>query len=434
MTQLQEQETADETARAVDAASRGCPVYRSNPHPLYQHLRENAPVSRLTPPHGVDSFLITRFEDAKAALADPRISKDMYAAIDAYRSIFGDSSIALDDNMLFADPPKHTRLRRIVSRAFVPRRIEALRPRVQEITDALLDRCSTLEPVDLLSAFAFPLPLQVICELIGVPEEERQEVQRQCSVVARTGFSKKDKDRLNEAETALREYFEVLIARKRKAPEDDLLSVLIQTSDEQESLTDGELLSTLWVLLFAGHKTTAYLIGNAVYTLLTHPEQLKQVIESPELLPNAVEEIIRFEGSVENATFRHALEDITIAGTLIPKGSLVQIAVTSANRDAAAFDSPDTFDITRPGVQSNHLGFGTGPHYCLGAPLARMEMQIALTSLFQRFPELALARPADEAKWLTVPFPAFRGLTELPVALSPSRLVNDWASGMPRTD
>ncbi|MET7289316.1 cytochrome P450 [Streptomyces sp. NPDC005573] len=430
MTQMQEQETADETARAVDAASRGCPVYRSNPHPLYEHLRDHAPVSRLTPPHGVDAYLITRFEDAKAALADPRISKDMYAAIDAYRSIFGDSSIALDDNMLFADPPKHTRLRRIVSKAFVPRRIEALRPRVQEITDTLLDRCSTEEPVDLLSAFAFPLPLQVICELIGVPEEERQEVQQWCSVVARTGFSKKDKDRLAEAETTLREYFEILIARKRKAPEDDLLSVLIQTSDEQESLNDGELLSTLWVLLFAGHKTTAYLIGNAVYTLLTHPEQLKQVVESPDLIPNAVEEIIRFEGSVENATFRHALEDITIAGTLIPKGSLVQIAVTSANRDADAFENPDVFDITRQGVQSSHLGFGTGPHYCLGAPLARMEMQIALASLFRRFPGLSLAFPPAEAKWLTVPFPAFRGLTELPIALDPSSVLRDVASGM----
>ncbi|MEU9403605.1 cytochrome P450 [Streptomyces sp. NPDC048242] len=429
MTQLQEQENTDETARAVDAASRGCPVYRSNPHPLYRHLRENAPVSRLTPPHGVDSYLVTRFEDAKAALADPRISKDMYAAIDAYRSIFGDSSIALDDNMLFADPPKHTRLRRIVSKAFVPRRIEALRPRVQEITDALLDRCAAQDSVDLLSAFAFPLPLQVICELIGVPEEERAEVQQWCSVVARTGFSKKDKDKLHEAETTLREYFEVLIARKRQAPEDDLLSVLIQTSDEQESLTDGELLSTLWVLLFAGHKTTAYLIGNAVYTLLTHPDQLKQVIDSPDLLPNAVEEVIRYEGSVENATFRHALEDITIAGTVIPKGSLVQIAVTSANRDDAAFEDPDTFDITRPGVQSNHLGFGTGPHYCLGAPLARMEMQIALTSLFQRFPNLSLAAPSDDAKWLTVPFPAFRGLTELRVALGSSEGAGERVSG-----
>ncbi|GGX60770.1 cytochrome P450 family protein [Streptomyces minutiscleroticus] len=425
MTQTQEQGTADETARAVDAASRGCPVYRSNPHPLYRHLREASPVSRLTPPHGVDSYLITRYEDAKAALADPRISKDMYAAVDAYRSVFGDSSIALDDNMLFADPPKHTRLRRLVNRAFVPRRIEALRPRVQEITDALLDRFTTLEPVDLLSDFAFPLPLQVICELIGVPESERQKAQQLCSVVARTGFSKKDKARLAEAENGLREYFEDLIARKRKRPEDDLLSVLVQTRDEQDSLTDGELLSTLWVLLFAGHKTTAYLIGNAVHTLLTHPDQLQQVVTSPELLPNAVEEIIRFEGSVENATFRHALEDITVAGTLIPKGSLVQIAITSANRDAASFERPDTFDITRPGVQSSHLGFGTGPHYCIGAPLARMEMQIALASLFRRFPRISLARPAEEAEWLTVPFPAFRGLTRLPVMLDPSETPTD---------
>ncbi|WP_055490748.1 cytochrome P450 [Streptomyces sp. TP-A0356] len=431
MTQLQETEPQDPTARAAAAASRGCPAYRSDPYPVYQHLREAAPVCRLTPPHGVDTYLITRYEDAKAALADPRISKDMYAAIDAYRTIFGDSSIALDDNMLFSDPPKHTRLRRIVNRAFIPRRIEALRPRVQEITDTLLDDCTTQAPVDLLPSFAFPLPLKVICELIGVPEEERDDVQKWCSVVARTGFSKEDKARLAEAENTLRDYFQELITRKRGSASDDLLSVLIRTQDEEGAMTDGELLSTLWVLLFAGHKTTAYLIGNAVFNLLTHRDQLQQIIASPELLPNAIEEIIRFDGSVENATFRHALEDITIAGTLIPKGSLVQISITSANRDAARFESPDKFDVTRQGLQSSHLGFGTGPHYCLGAPLARMEMQIALTTLFDRFPRIDLVAPAEEAEWLTVPFPAFRGLQRLPVVLDPSRILDDWASEMP---
>ncbi|MEU1528844.1 cytochrome P450 family protein [Streptomyces fagopyri] len=417
MTQL-EQEIQDPTSLAVAAASRGCPVYRADPYPVYRQLRETAPVSRLTPPHGVETYLITRYEDAKAALADPRISKDMYAAIDAYHTIFGDSSIALDDNMLFSDPPKHTRLRRIVNRAFTPRRIEVLRPRIQELTDALLDNCAADAVVDLLPAFAFPLPLKVICELIGVPEEERDDVQEWCSVVARTGFSKGDKDRLADAESTLHRYFQELIARKRKNASDDLLSDLIRTQDEQGSLTDGELVSTLWILLFAGHKTTAYLIGNAVYNLLTHRDQLQRITASPELLPNAIEEIIRFDGSVENATFRHALEDITIAGTLIPKGSLVQIAITSANRDPERFESPDDFDVTRQGVQSNHLGFGTGPHYCLGAPLARMEMQIALTSLFDRFPRIDLAENPNETEWLTVPFPAFRGLKRLPVTLN----------------
>lgn len=417
MTQI-EQEIQDPTSLAVAAASSGCPAYRADPYPVYKQLREAAPVTRITPPHGVETYLITRYEDAKAALADPRISKDMYAAIDAYHTIFGDSSIALDDNMLFADPPKHTRLRRIVNRAFTPRRIEVLRPRIQEITDALLDDCAADATVDLLPSFAFPLPLKVICELIGVPEEERDDVQEWCSVVARTGFSKGDKARLAEAENTLHRYFQELIARKRENATDDLLSDLIRTQDEQGSLTDGELVSTLWVLLFAGHKTTAYLIGNAVFNLLTHRDQLQRITASPDLLPNAIEEIIRFDGSVENATFRHALEDITIAGTRIPKGSLVQIAITSANRDPERFEAPDTFDVTREGVQSNHLGFGTGPHYCLGAPLARMEMQIALTSLFGRFPRIDLVGNPEDAEWLRVPFPAFRGLQRLPVTLN----------------
>ncbi|MGW1800647.1 cytochrome P450 family protein [Streptomyces sp. NPDC001984] len=302
-----------------------------------------------------------------------------------------------------------------------------MRPRIQKVTDELLDGCSTREPVDLLSSFAFPLPLTVICDLLGIPEEDRGDVQKWCAVVARTGFSKQDKERLAVAEGSLRDYFAELIARKRKTESDDLLGALIRTQDEQGAMTDGELLSTLGVLSFAGHKTTAYLIGNAVFNLLTHRDQLQQVLADPDLLSNAIEEIIRHEGSVENATFRHALEDITIRGTTIPKGALVQIAVSSANRDPEKFESPDTFDVRRPGVQSAHLGFGSGPHYCLGAPLARMEMQIALTTLFTRFPAVDLAFPAHEAEWLKVPFPAFRGLEKLPVALDPSRLLANGA-------
>ncbi|GGJ41742.1 cytochrome P450 family protein [Streptomyces brasiliensis] len=421
MTQLDERDGLESTEQAVAAASRGAAPYRANPYPVYACLRESAPVCRLSPPHGVETYLITRYDDAKAALTDPRISKDMYEAIDQYHTIFGDSSIALDDNMLFSDPPKHTRLRRIINSAFTPRRIESLRPRIQKISDELLDGCSTREPVDLLEKFAFPLPLIVICELLGIPEDERSDVQKWCAVVARTGFSKQDKERLAVAEGALRDYFAELIARKRKTPSDDLVGALIRTQDEQGAMNDGELLSTLWVLSFAGHKTTAYLIGNAVLNLLTHRDQLRQVLTDPDLLANAIEEIIRYEGSVENATFRHALEDITIRGTTIPKGALVQIAVASANRDPEKFECPDNFDVRRPGVQSAHLGFGSGPHYCLGAPLARMEMQLALTTLFTRFPAIDLAIPAQEAEWLKVPFPAFRGLEKLPVALDPSR-------------
>ncbi|MFC5805107.1 cytochrome P450 family protein [Streptomyces formicae] len=404
----------------VAAAERCTPEYRRNPHPVYAHLRDTAPVCPMKPPHGNETYLITRYEDARAALSDPRLSKDMYGAMDAYRSIFGDSSVALDDNMLNSDPPKHTRLRKLVNSEFTPRRVEALRGQIQDIVGRLLDACPTREPVDLLPAFAFPLPITVICELLGVPPDERSRMQELSTTVAQTGFSEESKRAQQKAEEDLHAYFTDLIARKRSRPGDDLLSALTAAQDSDGGLTGNELVSTAFLLMFAGHKTTAYLIGNAVYHLLAHPAQLRAVQEDPELIAPAVEELVRFEGSVESATFRYATEDVEISGTRIPKGALVQIALTSANRDPRKFDDPDEFDVRRPGnAQNAHLGFGHGSHYCLGAPLARLETQLALTGLFSRFPRVALADPAREAPWMEVPFPAFRGLAELPVVLEP---------------
>jgi cytochrome P450 len=405
----------------VAAAARCTPEFRRNPHPVYAHLRDEAPVCPMRPPHGIDTYLITRYEDARAALSDPRLSKDMYGAMDAYRRIFGDSSVALDDNMLNSDPPKHTRLRKLVNSEFTPRRVEALRPRIQDVVETLLDECPTREPVDLLPAFAFPLPITVICELLGVPPDERSQVQGWSTTVANTGFGEESKKAQQKAEESLHAYFADLLARKRSSPGEDLLSALTVARDSDGGLTESELISTAFLLMFAGHKTTALLIGNAVYHFLANPGQLRAVQENPELVGPAVEELVRYDGSVETATFRYATEDVEIAGTRIPKGALVQIALTSANRDPLKFDSPDQFDVTRPqNAQSAHLGFGHGSHYCLGAPLARLEMQLALTGLFSRFPRLALADPASEARWMEVPFPAFRGLAELPVVLDPA--------------
>ncbi|MBR8639583.1 cytochrome P450 [Streptomyces tuirus] len=412
-----EEMSSEEAAAAASACSR---EFRANPHPVYAALRSTAPVCPLSPPHGVDTYLITRYDDARAALADPRLSKDMYGAIDAYHRIFGDSSIALDDNMLFSDPPKHTRLRRIVGTTFTPKRVESLRQQVQKITDGLLDRCPASEPVNLLPEFCFPLPLHVICELLGVPENERKQAQEWSATVAQTGFGPEARKALELAEGNLRDYLVDLITRKRREPDGALLSALVTAQDQDGALTDGELVSTAWVLLFAGHKSTAYQIGNAVYHLLCRPEQKRLAMRDPEAMAAAVEEIFRFETSVENSTFRYAKEDIKIRDTLIPKGALVQISLTSANRDPAVFPDPDAMDVERPNVQATHLAFGLGPHYCIGAPLARLEMQIALTTLFQRYPRMALGVAPEEARWLTVPFPAFRGLAELPVVLDPS--------------
>ncbi|MEU0196237.1 cytochrome P450 [Streptomyces afghaniensis] len=412
-----EEMSPEEAAAAASACSR---EFRANPHPVYAALRATAPVCPLKPPHGVDTYLITRYDDARAALADPRLSKDMYGAIDAYHRIFGDSSIALDDNMLFSDPPKHTRLRRIVGTTFTPKRVESLRPKVQKITDELLDRCPASEPVNLLQEFCFPLPLHVICELLGVPENERRQAQEWSATVAQTGFGPEARKALELAEGNLRDYLVDLIARKRREPDGALLSALVTAQDEDGALTDHELVSTAWVLLFAGHKSTAYQIGNAVHHLLSRPEQKRLACRDPEATAAAVEEIFRFETSVENSTFRYATEDIKMRDTLIPKGALVQISLTAANRDPEMFPDPDRMDVERPNVQATHLAFGLGPHYCIGAPLARLEMQIALTTLFGRHPDMALVGEPENVRWLTVPFPAFRGLAELPVVLDPS--------------
>ncbi|MFF4014967.1 cytochrome P450 [Streptomyces sp. NPDC001843] len=409
------------THEAVTAAERCTPEFRRDPHSVYARLREAAPVCPMRPPHGNETYLITRYEDARAALSDPRLSKDMYGAMDAYRKIFGDSSVALDDNMLNSDPPKHTRLRRLVNSAFTPRRVQALRPRIEEIVENLLDECPTREPFDLLPAFAFPLPITVICDLLGVPPEERSLLQRLSTTVAQTGFGAEAKRAQQKAEEDLHAYFSQLVAAKRDRPGDDLLSALTAVRDNDGGLTENELVSTAFLLMFAGHKTTAYLIGNAVHHLLSHPAQLRAVREDPELLRPAVEELVRYDGSVESATFRYATEDVEYGGTRIPKGALVQIALSSANRDPRKFDAPDQLDVMRPdNAQDAHLGFGHGSHYCLGAPLARLETQLALTGLFGRFPRMAPADPAGEPRWLEVPFPAFRGLAELPVVLDPA--------------
>ncbi|MEU6590053.1 cytochrome P450 [Streptomyces sp. NPDC046881] len=409
------------TQEAVTAAERCTPEFRRDPHAVYAQLRSAAPVCPMRPPHGNDTYLITRYDDARAALSDPRLSKDMYGAMDAYRRIFGDSSVALDDNMLNSDAPKHTRLRRLANSAFTPRRVEALRPRIEEIVQGLLDACPTRERFDLLPAFAFPLPIIVICDLLGVPPEDRSRMQHLSTTVAQTGFGEEAKRAQQEAEEGLHAYFTQLITAKRKRPGDDLLSALIAVRDNDDGLTESELVSTAFLLMFAGHKTTAYLIGNAVHHLLSHPAQLRAVRENPELIRAAVEELVRYDGSVESATFRYATEDVEYSGTLIPKGALVQIAISSANRDPQKFDRPDELDVMRPGnAQDAHLGFGHGGHYCLGAPLARMETQLALTRLFDRFPGMALADPAAGPRWLEVPFPAFRGLAELPVVLDPA--------------
>jgi cytochrome P450 len=374
------------------------PAFLANPHPVYADWRATGPVRRERLPSGAYPWLITRYEDARQALSDPRLSK----------AFPGDNAGVFSQHMLNADPPDHTRLRRLVSAAFTTRRIEALRPRIEEITDGLLDAMADHERVDLIDAFAFPLPIQVICELLGVPADDRDAF-RTWSTILVGGSAQPE--RVPEAVQAMAGYIQGLLAERRAHPGDDLLSGLLEVRDSSDRLSENELSAMVFLLLVAGHETTVNLIGNGVFLLLSEPERWDRLRADPALQPSAIEEFLRFEGPVETSTYRFATADVEIGGTLIPAGDPVLVVLLSANRDAARF--PDAAELRLDRPQNPHLAFGHGIHYCLGAPLARLEAQVAFAKLPARYPGLRLGADPSELHWR--PGMLIRGLQHLPV-------------------
>jgi len=386
-------------------------AHARNPHPAYAWLREHSPVRRMVLPSGTPVWLVTRYSEARQALSDPRLSKDDRRRAELAAVRFPDPIGArMNHHMLNADPPDHTRMRRLVSAAFTARRVESLRPRIQEITDQLLDQVAGAGEVDLIDAFAFPLPIQVICELLGVPLDDRDDFRAWSNtIVAGTQSG----DRLYPAAVALTGYIGELIGRKRAQPADDLLSALIEVRDGGDRLTEDELSSMVFLLLVAGHETTVNLIGNGVHALLTHPAELARARAEPGLLAAAIEEFLRYEGPVETSTIRVTTEPVEIADVTVPENEIVLISLLGANRDPSRFPDADRLDLGREASQ--HVAFGHGIHYCLGAPLARLEGQIAIGSLLARFPEWELAAPADQLAWR--PGILLRGLESLPLRL-----------------
>ena len=395
---------------------------RDNPFPLFEQVRARGPVHRVTLADGHDAWLVVRHAEARAALNDPRISKDMQAALAASGSVVAEGlpGPAFARHMLVVDPPDHTRLRRLVAAAFSVRRVEALQGHVQKIVDDMLDAIAARgadAEVDLIEAFAFPLPFTVICELLGVPEAGRASFGH--ALVAMLVPTRNDEEyaRAKVASDTVVAFLGNLVAEKRRDPDDALVSALIDARDGDERLSERELLSTIFQLIIAGHDTTSSLIGNGVVALLTHPQQLARLRAEPALMANAVEELIRWDAPVPHSTFRYALEPIELGGVTIPAGAQVIINLAAANRDAAHFQAPDVLDLDR--ADSRHLGFGHGIHFCLGAPLARMEGQIALGALIRRFPELRLAVPVGQLHWDHGDGLVLRGLTNLPVIAGP---------------
>jgi len=390
------------------------PAFKADPYPTYSRLRASAPVHRATLPDGRGVWLITRYEDVLAVLKDRRFVKDWRSALTpeqlAQVPPIPEVMKPLSQNMLDTDPPDHERLRALVSKAFTPRLIERMRPRIQAIADGLLDAVQDRGEMDLIDDYAFPLPITVIAELLGVPAQDRNNF-REWSDAAVSGNASHEymEKILIPHMTAFTDYLRALFEEKSKNPRDDLVSALVQAEEAGDKLSEGELLGMVFLLLVAGHETTVNLIGNGVLALLQHPDQLQKLKEDPSLIKPAVEELLRYDGPVETSTERFAREDVEIGGTVIPRGEMVLVVLAAADHDPERFPDPDELDITR--TDNRHLAFGKGIHHCLGAPLARMEGQIAISTLLARMPNLRLKD--EPLSWR--PGLILRGLKSLPV-------------------
>jgi cytochrome P450 len=392
--------------------------FGDDPYPQYTWLREQEPVRQVMEGRGLYGLLVTRYEDVRRLLSDPRMSKDpRNAPLDWQEAGKGrplEDRTGLGTHLLTTDAPEHTRLRRLVSTAFTARRVEGLRGQVQQITDGLLDEIVPRGRVDLVTEFAFPLAITVICELLGVPSADQDVFRRWTKDFRRWTNTTDQTDNGDARPVGLRdllEYLTELVAKRREEPADGLIDALIAERDDGDRLNETELLSMMALLLIGGFETTVNLIGNGTLALLRNPDQLALLREQPRLVESALEEMLRYDGSFETATWRFPLEPIEVAGTRIEKGYPVLLSLASANRDQAKFTEPDQFDVTRS--DNGHVAFGRGAHFCLGAPLARLEGRIAFDGLLRRLPGLRLAVPAEQLRWqrsLTI-----RGLEALPV-------------------
>jgi cytochrome P450 len=383
-------------------------AYYQDPAGFLARLRESRPVTPVRMPAYGRAWVVTRYDDVRAVLTDPRMARDVRRFPGGGRTRPSEAT-GINDHMLHFDPPDHTRLRRLVQKPFASRRA-ALRPRAEEIAAGLLDELAGGgDVIDLLGQYARPLPIAVICELLGVPVADR-------AWIRDTVYAYDDHAEHDRVERELAAYFTELVAAKRADPGDDLTSALVLARDEDSAggLTGSELLGTVYLLVMAGFDTTVNLIASGTLALLTHPAELARLRAGRSLLPAAVEELLRYASPVNHANDRFTTEDVPVGGVVIPAGQWVIPAITSADRDPARYPDPDRLDLGRD--TSGHLAFGHGIHHCLGAPLARMEAEVALGALLARYPGLSLAVPPAELRWR--PVSLMNGLESLPVRLT----------------
>jgi len=388
------------------------PEFHADPYPFYARLRKESPVHE-TP---MGFWVVTRYDDVVMVLRDPRFGRAGFHPMMASSSASPTNPDPLPPSMLFQDPPDHTRLRALVNKAFTPRVVEAMRPHIQDIVDGLLDRVVPTGTMDVIADLAYPLPVTVICEMLGVPVNDQGMIRQWSADLARSldaiGLlaDPEVRERGVQARRALGEYFRSLIPDRRAHPRDDLFSALIAAEEQGDRLSERELLAMCILLFVAGHETTVNLIGNGVLALLRHPDQLRRLREDRTLVPSTVEELLRYDSPVQR-TARIPTTDVEIDGHKIAAGHMVVAAIGAANRDPAQFHDPDRLDIGR--ADNRHLAFGLGIHFCLGAPLARLEAQVAIGALVQRASHLELATSALQWRESST----LRGLKTLPVTL-----------------
>jgi cytochrome P450 len=403
--------------REIVSPDLASPRFKADPYPFYARLRAEAPVWRTRLPDKRTAWLVTRYEDVAGVLKDGRLAKDPLNAQDPEQRAEGPWVPGflkpLEQNMLDLDDPDHKRLRALVSKAFTPRLIERLRERIEGICRELLDVMERKSRTELVRDYALPLPATVIAELLGIPAKDQRRFHRWSNRIVSIS-SGRDVWRALPAALAFVRYLRRMSERRRASPEDDLMSALVQAEESGDTLSEDELLAMSFLLLVAGHETTVNLIASGTLVLLEHPDQLEKLEDESRLIKPAVEELLRYTSPVEIATERYARWDLEISGTTVPRGELVLAVLGSANRDDQYFEDPDTLNLARD--PNRHLAFGRGGvHHCLGAPLARMEGQIAISALLRRFPNLHLDMDPGSLRWRRGIF--LRGLQRLSLVL-----------------
>jgi cytochrome P450 PksS len=411
-----------------DGVNLASPEFKANPFAYYARLRAEAPVFRTVLPTNEIAWLVTRYDDVAMVLKDERFVKDTANAMTpeqiAAQRWFRKMFKSLKRNMLERDPPDHTRLRALVSSAFTPRLIEQMRPRIERLADELLDAAlehagasktqrRALGSIDVIRDYALPLPTTIIAEMLGVPVADRRRFHQWSSAIVAAGSSTWGLVKAVPNVLAIMRYIRKIIKGRRANPQDDLVSALVRAEEAGDTLSEEESVAMVFLLLVAGHETTVNLIGNGLLALLEHPDQLEKLRHDPALIRPAIEEMLRYASPAETATERYAREDVTIGGVAVPRGEMVFAVIASANRDEHQFPNPDALDITRE--PNRHLSFGLGNHFCLGAPLARLEGQIAINTLLRRLPEMQLAIAPSKLRWRRGL--VLRGLESLPVAV-----------------